>query len=215
VRHVVRLPLEKIQPYLLDVPPAPGSLDYADVFANDRPIELEVGFGKGLFLLTASQARPDVNFLGIEIEKKYQLFTANRMAKRGLMNVRLVCADARAFVRDFLPAGQLAAVHVYFPDPWWKNRHHKRRLFTEEFARQCVRVLRPGGCLHLASDVADYFARMTELTGRSAGLERLPPADTRQPEHDLDYLTNFERKFRKEGRAIYRAAYRRADLSAT
>jgi tRNA (guanine-N7-)-methyltransferase len=214
VRRTARLPLEELAPYLLEVSGEPVPLDFRALFGNDRPVELEVGFGKGLFLVTVGQARPEVNFLGIEIERKYQLFAANRLAKRGLRNVRLACADARSFLRDRLPSARLQAVHVYFPDPWWKKRHHKRRVFTEEFTAQCARVLRPGGHLYLASDVAEYFAIITDLVKRHGGFEDLPPPDVKQPEHDLDYLTNFERKYRKEGRPICRATYRRLDSSA-
>jgi tRNA (guanine-N7-)-methyltransferase len=209
VRRPVRLPLEVLAPYLLEVPAEPGPLDLRAVFGKEHPVEVEVGFGKGLFLVTAAQARPETNFLGIEIERKYQLFTANRLAKRSLHNVRLACADARTFFRDRLPTASVAAVHVYFPDPWWKKRHHKRRLFTEDFAAQCARVLTPGGQLHLASDVEEYFAIITALVERQSGFERLPPPEVKPPAHDLDYLSNFERKYRQQGRPVFRAVYRR------
>jgi tRNA (guanine-N7-)-methyltransferase len=211
VRRSARLPLEELAPYLLEVPAGPGRLDLATVFGNDHPVELEVGFGKGLFLVSAGQARPDTNFLGVEIERKYQLLAATRLARRGLRNVRLACADARSFLGDRLPAGVLQAIHVYFPDPWWKNRHRKRRVFTAEFTAQCARLLRPGGRLLLASDVAEYFAIITDLVTRQGGFASLQPPEVRPPEHDLDYLTNFERKYRKEGRPIHRAAYVRVE----
>jgi tRNA (guanine-N7-)-methyltransferase len=207
VRRAPRLPPEQLAPYLLDLPSEPALLDWQQVFGNDRPVEMEVGFGKGLFLLTASQARPAVNFLGVEIERKYTLFTATRIAKRALPNVRVVCADAKALLRDRVPAASLLAMHVYFPDPWWKSRHRKRRLFDEVFVAQCARVLKPGGRLHVVSDVEEYFGIMKQLLAHQAGLRELPPPDVKAPTHDLDYLTNFERKYRLEGRPIYRAVY--------
>ena len=102
MRRSVRLPLEELAPALLTPPASPGPLDWRTVFGNARPVELEVGFGKGLFLLTAALACPEVNFVGLEILRKYQLFTANRVCKRGLANVRLICGDARLFLRDYL-----------------------------------------------------------------------------------------------------------------
>ncbi len=211
MRRTSRLPLEELAPYLLAVPDPPRPLDWAAVFGNDHPVEIEVGFGKGLFLVNAAQAMPGVNFLGIEIVRKYQLLAAGRMAKRGLRHVRLVKADARLFLRDCVPAGSVQAVHVYFPDPWWKKRHWKRRVFTPEFAGQCTRILRPGGRLHLVTDVADYFAVMQELLARHTPLTALPLPPVNEPAHDLDYLTNFERKFRKEGRPIYRGLYEKLE----
>ena len=102
----------------------------------------------------------------------------------------------------------MQAVHVYFPDPWWKKRHHKRRaVHTPEFAAECERALRPGGRLHVVTDVADYFQVMTDLVAEQTRLELLPPPEPNAPAHDLDYLTNFERKFRKEGKEIHRACY--------
>lgn len=218
MRRGGRLPLEVLQPYLLEVPSALGKppaaqsllpLDWQQVFGNDHPVEIEVGFGKGLFLLTASQAHPETNYLGIEIDRAYQLYTATRLAKRQIPNVRLACADARMFLHDRVPDQSVQALHVYFPDPWWKKRHRKRRLFTAEFAEECVRVLKLGGRLQLATDVEEYFAEIQALLGRQAGLQMLPAPPPRQPQHDFDYLTNFERKYRQEAKAIFRAAYQK------
>lgn len=200
-----RLPIEALQPYLLATPAA--RLDWAAVFGNDHPVEVEVGYGKGLFLATAGQANPRTNYLGVEIVRKYQLVTASRLAKRGLLNVRAACADAREFFRDWIAAGSVQRVHLYFPDPWWKTRHHKRRVFTPEFARECERVLRADGELLVATDVADYAVMVRETAAAHTGFREgeAPPEAT--PAHDMDYLTNFERKFRQEGRAIHRMRF--------
>ncbi len=214
VRRGPRLPPEDLAPYLLEAPDPPASFDWAALFGADRPVEMEIGFGKGLFLLNASGARPEVHFVGVEIVRKYQLFTATRLAKRGRSNVRVACGDGRLFLRDRTPAGSLQALHVYFPDPWWKKRHEKRRLFTAEFAAEVPRVLRPGGRLHFVTDVQDYFRMVTGLIAAHDALRPLPPPEPGAPGHDLDYLTNFERKFRKQGKPIYRACYERSEASS-
>jgi tRNA (guanine-N7-)-methyltransferase len=204
VRRTARLSLEELSPYLLPLADPPAPLDWSAVFGNDHAVELEVGFGKGLFLLNAALANPGVNFAGVEIVRKYQLFTATRMAKRGLHNVRLACGDGKLLLRDYVPAASLQAVHVYFPDPWWKKRHHKRRVFTPEFAALCQRALRPGGRLHVATDVEEYFGLMREAIAPLDGLRELPPA----PEEE-GHRTNFERKARERGTPIHRAVYER------
>ena len=188
-------------------PPPPAPIDWRALYGNDHPVEIEVGSGKGLFLLNAATARPDLNFFGIEIIRKYQLYAATRIAGRGLANVKTCCGDAKLVLRDYAPPGSVAAVHVYFPDPWWKTRHKKRLLFTPEFAELVLRTLRPGGRLHFVSDVRDYFEMVTGLLAGVAGFRSLPPPEPADPRHDMDYLTNFERKFRKEGRPIYRSLY--------
>jgi tRNA (guanine-N7-)-methyltransferase len=207
VRRSTRLPLEALAPYLLQVPaPAPEAasftLDWPAVFGNGNPVEVEVGCGKGLFLLTAATARPGVNFLGVEIVRKYQLFTATRMAKRGLRNVRMSCADARVLLRDHIPAGSVRAVHVYFPDPWWKKRHHKRRVFTGDFVASVVRALSPGGHLHIATDVEAYFHVMRDLVAARPELRITPASGSAE----RDCVTNFERKAREQGTPVHRLA---------
>jgi len=204
-----RLPLEELAPYLLEVPQPPSRLSWEKIFANDHPVEIEVGPGKGLFLITAASAQAGVNLLGIEISRTYQLFTASRLARRKLRNVRLVRANARQFFRDYVADGSCRAIHVYFPDPWWKRRHEKRRLLTAEFCAQSARILIPGGFLRIATDVEDYFRIARRLVAQCRLLGEVAPIEPKDPKHDLDYLTNFERKFRKEGRVIHRLEYAR------
>jgi tRNA (guanine-N7-)-methyltransferase len=224
VRKSRRLTREELAPYVVELPgahqyrradgPTPGAdqpIDWRQLFGNDHPVEVEVGFGKGLFLLNAGHSRPDRNFFGVEVVRKYQLYAAERVAVRGLPNVKTCCADAKAVLRDYIPAGSVEDVHVYFPDPWWKARHKKRLLFTPDFAESVLKVLAPGGRLHFVSDVADYFAMVSEMLAGMPAFRRLPAPDSSDPRHDMDYLTNFERKFRKEGRPIHRALYEKAN----
>jgi len=209
VRRARRLPAETLAPYLIDVPESLGPLNWAALFGNDHPVEIEVGFGKGLFLLTSSQARPEINFVGIEIFRKYQLYTATRLTKRALKNVKVACADARLFLTDRVAAGSVQAVHVYFPDPWWKTRHRKRRLFTAEFAAACERTLKAGGRLFVVTDVESYAQVIRETAAQYTRLVFEESPAEKAPVHDFDYLTNFERKYRKEGRPIHRMVYRK------
>jgi tRNA (guanine-N7-)-methyltransferase len=186
-------------------------LRWQAVFGADRPVELEIGSGKGLFLANAASSRPEHHFLGIEISRKYARLAAERAVKRGLGNVRIWPGDAREVLARIVPAESLRAIHVYFPDPWWKLRHKKRRVFTAALVASVVRGLEPGGELRVATDVAEYFGVMRGLIAAESRLVELPSPTANEPDHDLDYLTNFERKFRIEGRAIYRAAYRKRD----
>jgi tRNA (guanine-N7-)-methyltransferase len=204
------LPLEALGPYLLEIRDPPTLLDWNAVFGNAHSVEIEVGSGKGLFLITAAQAHASINYLGIEIERKYQLYAATRAAKRELSNVRVAYADARRFLRDCLPTQSVQGLHVYFPDPWWKKRHHKRRVFTPEFAAHCERVLKPGGWLRVATDVGEYFQIITQLLGARPGLRQQPWPEPATPAAELTYFTNFERKARLHGKPIHRAVYERA-----
>jgi tRNA (guanine-N7-)-methyltransferase len=189
------------------VPQTPPWLDLPATFGNSRPIEVEVGFGKGSFLIAAATAHPEVNFLGIEIDRGLLLYVANRLVKRNLDNVRLLKADARDVLCQLVPADSLAAVHVYFPDPWWKKRHKKRRVFTAEFARGCERALQNGGRLFLATDVDEYFQTIVGLIFAHTRLRALPDCT-------FDELptatTNFQRKAQLQGRTTHRAAFAKA-----
>jgi tRNA (guanine-N7-)-methyltransferase len=212
---VIRLPLEAIEPYMLPAPPpTPGRApeppaaryDWHAVFGNDHPVEIEVGSGKGLFLVNAGMAHPETNYAGIEIVHKYQFSIANRLAKRKLANVRIAYTDARWLLRDWIADASVQAVHLYFPDPWWKLKHRKRRMFTEEFARQSYRILRPGGSLFVVTDVADYAKMVRRTVPATPFVEREPPPES-PASHPMDYLTNFERRFREQGMPIYRMRF--------
>ena len=209
MRRARRLPLEELASYLLEVPKTRAPLNWTVVFDNDHPVQVEVGFGKGLFLVTSAQAQPEVNYLGIEISRKYQLFTATRLAKRRLANVRLTKADAREFLRDHVASESCQAIHIYFPDPWWKKRHHKRRVFTAEFAAQCERVLRVGGKLSIATDVEEYFGVMTGIVRALPVFRELRADQSTGSLEEAGYQTNFERKARQKGTPVWRAEFER------
>src|SRR5262249_18528226 len=134
--------------------------------------------------------------------------------KRALGNVRILGADARIVLRERLADACAAAVHVYFPDPWWKRRHKKRRIFNPELVAQTARIVRPGGLLHAWTDVEEYFGVITALVAGSPAFFPLPAPEERPPRHDMDYHTSFERKKRKLGLPIFRACWQRRDESS-
>ena len=187
----------------------PEVVDFAAVFVNDRPVELEIGCGKGAFLLREAQLHPERNYLGIEWANEFYRFTADRMARWGVTNVRIMRTDARHFVITRLPPACLDALHVYHPDPLPKKRHHKRRLFNETFVAAAIRVLKPGGRWAIQTDHADYFQVMCEVTRDRP--ELTPIAFVEGPISDgaEELGTNFEIKYRREGRTIHRLAFRR------
>jgi tRNA (guanine-N7-)-methyltransferase len=193
--------------YRIEFPGGEAPVSWVEVFGNDHPVELEVGSGKGLFLCNAAAAAPAHNFVGVEMSRKYATIAAGRVARRQLGNVRVIAGDARLFLARSVPPASLRAVHVYFPDPWWKSRHKKRRVFCDPLVADVERGLEPGGDLWVATDVEEYFGVIRALVaGHPRFVERPFPEPT-SPENDLDYLTNFERKYRIEGRPIYRVRY--------
>ncbi len=199
------------------VPDSPASmLSWGHIFGNTNPVEIEVGTGKGLFLLNAATSRPGVNFLGIEVVRKYQLYAATRYAIRKLTNVKTSCADAKLVLRDSVVSASVEAVHVYFPDPWWKKRHRKRRVFTPEFAADVARALRVGGRLYIASDVEEYFGVMTAiLRAMPAFSERPDEVDRAAPRTEAGFATNFERKALATGGSVWRSVFERTIQPAT
>ncbi len=195
----------EINQLTVDLESLPRPTDPGGLFARPGPVELEVGTGKGGFLLEQAKARPDVNFLGIEWANEYYRYAADRFARWGLTNARMLRTDARAFIEAWLADACLAALHVYFPDPWPKKRHHKRRFFRPQTVEHVVRVLRPGGRLFVATDYAEYFQIIADLLLARRELTEIEfPTDFGRPGEVAG--TNFERKYVREGRTIFRLA---------
>lgn len=231
MRKPRRLPPEEIDPYEWQpprrfgrwgvgtvggpAPDAPQVLDWPGLFGNPNPVEVEVGMGKGLFLLTQATERPAVNFFGIEVVRKYQRFATTRFAVRKLPNVKTSYADAKALFRDFIAPGSVSAVHVLFPDPWWKARHKKRRVFTPELAADVARALAAGGRLNIASDVEEYYGVMTGILRAMPAFRELSTETSRGSVEEAGFQTNFERKARAQGTPVWRALYERTGEAVT
>lgn len=198
---------------LADIAVAPEQIgpqiDFAAVFGRVAPVELEIGCGKGAFLLRQARAHPERNYFGIEWASKFYRYAVDRMARWGLSNVRLLRADAKLFIMRQAPPGSLLALHVYHPDPWPKKRHHRRRLFSADFVDAAAAALQGGGRLAIQTDHAEYFGVIRELTSRHPALRPVDfvDLDFGAPGDRMD--TNFEIKYRREGRAIHRLAFRK------
>jgi tRNA (guanine-N7-)-methyltransferase len=189
-----------------------GLLDFELLFGRSGPVELEVGSGKGTFLLEQAKAIPQTLFLGIEWANKYYKYAIDRMGRWGLSNVRLLRTDAADFIRGHISDGSISTFHLYFPDPWPKKKHHRRRFFSDENLLQLFRILRPGGIINVATDHEDYYAQMRQVADRAISDGTFEEIDFIRPVGAAPgetVGTNYERKYLKEGRATYTLALRK------
>jgi tRNA (guanine-N7-)-methyltransferase len=185
-------------------------IDFGGIFGRSGAVHIEIGTGKAAFLLNEAKAHPSANFFGIERANRYYRYAVDRIGRWGLTNVRIMRTDAVLFLTGFVPDNSVDFFHIYFPDPWPKKRHHKRRFFCAGNLKQLLRGLKTGGVIKIATDHAEYFEVIKELiTAENNTLEEIefiPPAGAEAGEW---VGTNFERKYLKQNIPIYTLAVRK------
>lgn len=175
----------------------------SDLFGNNNPVEMEIGAGRGDFLTGYCEAHPDINLLAVERKLNYLKRGITKTRLRDLHNVRFLNVEVQHFVAEYLPDDSLQAVHIYFPDPWPKKRHLKRRIVQTQFVEMLARRIQLGGGLHLRTDHAHYFEHMMEVMGTQS---HFIPVET-SPAVSV-HKTGFEARFVAQGLPIYYASYR-------
>jgi len=165
-------------------------LELGSIFQNDHPVVLEIGFGMGETTQAIAEQSPEVNFLGIEVYTAGVGSLVNRIAQKGLTNIRIIQHDAVEVLEQSIEASSLDAVHIFFPDPWHKKRHHKRRLIQSDFVDLLALRLRPGGILHCATDWRPYAEQMLEVLSGCTLLNNTSQGYSPRPSYRP--LTKFE-----------------------
>lgn len=187
-----------------------GGIDLAALFAREAPCHLEIGFGMGDALLEMAQRHPENNYLGIEVHLPGIGHLLDGMAKAELENIRVCTSDAVPILAQRLPAASLDAVYIFFPDPWPKKKHHKRRLIQPSFIDYLSRVLKPGGLLHLATDWENYAEHMLEVMEARQDFGNLAGAGQYHPRPDSRPLTKFERRGQRLGHGTWDLLYQKS-----
>jgi tRNA (guanine-N7-)-methyltransferase len=182
-------------------------LDFNALFGRDAPVVLEIGFGMGETTAAIAQAHPQINYLAIEVHSPGVGSLLKLVAQHALTNLRIVQHDAVAVVEHMIAPGTLVGVHIFFPDPWPKKRHHKRRLIQPPFVHVLAARLAPGGYLHLATDWEDYARQMLEVLNGEPLLVNTASDYAPRPDHRP--LTKFEQRGRRLGHGVWDLLYRR------
>ncbi|MDR2763255.1 MAG: tRNA (guanosine(46)-N7)-methyltransferase TrmB [Planctomycetaceae bacterium] len=189
-------------------------IDSGILFDCGRPIELEIGSGKGRFLRRISDEILDRNFIGTEVSLKYARYAASRLLNRSCGNAVVICCDAARLLEEWIPDNFLYGVHVYFPDPWWKRSHRKRRILRAEVLQLIERRLISDGILHFRTDVEEYYQSTLELISQHALSLDIFDVNVSEnlPEDESDYNTNFERRTILNGEKVYRAKFKKKPI---
>ena len=189
------------------LPYAPAIVDLAGAFGRTAPKVLEIGFGMGETTAALAQAHPEIDYLGVEVHSPGVGSLLKRIDELGLTNVRIVQHDAAEVVRDMLAPGTLEAVNVFFPDPWPKKRHHKRRLLQPAFVALLAARLKPGGLLHVATDWRDYAEQALAILEAEPLLENTAAGFAPRPAHRP--RTKFEQRGVELGHSVWDLVFRR------
>ena len=187
--------------------PALFRVDPPCLFERHAPLEIELGAGKGEFIIERAAAIPEHNFLAVELAASVLRVLALHVARSGLANLKVIRADARTLVNLLLPDGGVSVYHIYFPDPWPKERHAKHRLFSPYFVANLARTLTPEGMAYFASDVRDYAQAVCAM------LEAGGFRNCSQPVSGA-HRSNFGRKYAAEGRAVFAGVFATPGLGA-
>jgi tRNA (guanine-N7-)-methyltransferase len=190
------------------LPFAPQLLDYRATFGRDAPTVLEIGFGMGDATATIAQALPGTDFIGIEVHAPGVGALLKRIGELGLINLRLIQHDAVEVLEQMIPPASLAGVHIWFPDPWHKKRHHKRRLIQPAWVARLATRLAPGGYLHCATDWLPYAQQMLEVLSAEPALHNT--AEAYAPRPPWRPLTKFEARGLKLGHGVWDLLFRRS-----
>ncbi|MFO1407735.1 MAG: tRNA (guanosine(46)-N7)-methyltransferase TrmB [Steroidobacteraceae bacterium] len=190
------------------VPDGDQPLDFDALYGRGAPVTVEVGFGNGESLVTLAAAHPERDFLGIEVHRPGVGHLLLRAEALGLRNLRVACRDAVEVLGQRVPDGSLAELLLYFPDPWPKKRHHKRRIVQPGFVELVARKLASGGRFRLATDWEPYAVHMLEVVGASAPLEN-ESGDGYAPRPDSRPVTRFERRGERLGHGVRDLCFRK------
>lgn len=184
-------------------------LDLASVFGREAPRTLEIGFGNGESLVALATAHPERDFLGIEVHPPGVGHLLLRIEEFGLGNLRVICRDAVEVLQRCIPDASLDEVLLYFPDPWPKKRHHKRRIVQPDFVALLASRLRPGGMFRMATDWQPYAEHMLAVAGACVSLHNDSPQGEYVPRPDSRPVTRFERRGQRLGHGVWDLAFRR------
>jgi tRNA (guanine-N7-)-methyltransferase len=183
--------------------------DWAAVFGRVAPVVLEIGFGMGDSLLSMAQNEPDKDFVGIEVYPPGAGRLVNRAAELGLSNLRIYLADAMDVLDDCIPDGSLHRVQLYFPDPWHKKKHNKRRIVRQAFVDKIGVKLAAGGQFHMATDWQPYAEHMVEVMLETEGFVNIAGEAVYSPRPDYRPITKFEKRGQRLGHGVWDLLYRR------
>ena len=192
--------LEELGPqFLIEYAKAP--LDYQQVFGRKAPVVLEIGFGMGATTAHIAGVMPDKDFIGVEVHTPGVGSLLKLIGEQGLSNLKAIQHDAVEVLNHMIPDGSLHGVHIYFPDPWHKARHNKRRLIQPAFVKTLCEHIAPGGYIHLATDWEDYAVQMLEVLSAEPALRNT--ADGYAPQPSYRPLTKFENRGIKLGHGVW------------
>lgn len=180
---------------------SPTPLDFVSLFGREAPVILEIGFGMGHTTADIAAAHPQNDYLGVEVHTPGVGSLLKEIQQRGLSNIRIIQHDAVEVLSHMVPDASLAGIHLYFPDPWPKKRHHKRRLIQPEFVALLTKKLAPGGYLHCATDWEDYAVQMLEVLSSEPGLTNT--SDRFAPRPQWRPVTKFEQRGIKLGHGVW------------
>jgi tRNA (guanine-N7-)-methyltransferase len=192
------------------IPYAPVALDLAAAFGRDAPTILEIGFGMGETTAEIAQSHPENNYVGVEVHSPGVGSLLKLIDERRLANLRIIQHDAAEVVEHMLAPGCLTGIHVFFPDPWPKKRHHKRRLIQPHFVHLLASRLRVGGYLHLATDWEEYAVQILDVVSAEPTLTNTTEGFAPRPSHRP--LTKFEVRGRKLGHGVWDVLFRRVAI---